>query len=193
MLSIRPTFSGIPYSQPLALPRIEPTTCLCALRQERGRLQIYFALESETVSMIVCGVRALSLDIGEKRIGIAISDSLQSIAQPLKLYRRGSWAQDIDEVKRLVREHDVSRIVCGLPKNLDGSIGKKAAEIVEFARKLEEKTSVPVDLWDERYSTDEAHRIFDMHAFKQKKRKPYIDMMAAQIILQGFLDAQKKG
>jgi putative holliday junction resolvase len=158
------------------------TLCLC-----------FFVLESATVSVIICGVRALSLDIGEKRIGIAISDSQQSIAQPLKLYKRGSLAQDIDEVKKLVREHEVSRIVCGLPKNLDGSIGKKAEEIVQFARKLEEKTSVPVDLWDERFSTDEAHRIFDMHAYKQKKRKPFIDMMAAQIILQGFLDAHKKG
>lgn len=152
-----------------------------------------FVLESTAVSMLICGVRALALDIGEKRIGIALSDSQQSIAQPLKLYKRGSLAQDIDEMKQLVREHDVSRIVCGLPKNLDGSIGKKAEEIVEFARKLEEKTSVPVDLWDERFSTDEAHRIFDMHEYKQKKRKPYIDMMAAQIILQGFLDAHKKG
>jgi len=143
--------------------------------------------------MIFSGVRALSLDVGEKRIGIAISDSQQSIAQPLKLYRRGSLAQDVDEVDRLVREHDVGRIVCGLPKNLDGSIGRKAGEIVEFARMLEERTSVPVDLWDERFSTDEAHRIFDMHAVKQRKRKPYIDMMAAQIILQGFLDARKKG
>ena len=153
----------------------------------------FFVLESAIVSMIVCDVRALALDIGEKRIGFAISDSQQSIAQPLTLYKRGSLAQDIDEVKRLVREHDVSRIVCGLPKNLDGSLGKKAEAIVEFARKLEEKTGVPVDLWDERFSTDEAHRIFDMHAYKQKKRKPFIDMMAAQIILQGFLDAQKTG
>ena len=152
-----------------------------------------FGLEPKMISVIICGVRALSLDIGGKRIGIAVSDSQQSIAQPLKLYRRGSLTQDIDEIKRLVEEHNVSRIVCGLPKNLDGSIGKKAAEIVEFARKLEEKTRVPVELWDERFSTDEAHRIFDMHAYKQKKRKPYIDMMAAQIILQGFLDAQKKG
>jgi len=158
----------------------------------RARRQL-FVLESGAVSMIICGVRALALDIGEKRIGIAISDSQQSIAQPLKLYKRGSLSQDIDEVKKLIREHEVSRIVCGLPKNLDGSIGKKAEEIVEFARKLEEKTSVPVDLWDERFSTDEAHRIFDMHEYKQKKRKPYIDMMAAQIILQGFLDAHKKG
>ncbi len=152
-----------------------------------------FALESATISMIICGVRALALDIGEKRIGIALSDSQQSIAQPLKLYKRGSLAQDIAEMQKLVREHDVSRIVCGLPKNLDGSIGKKAEEIVQFAKKLEERTNVPVDLWDERFSTDEAHRIFDMHEYKQKKRKPFIDMMAAQIILQGFLDAQKKG
>jgi len=85
-----------------------------------------FVLESAMAAMIICGVRALSLDIGQKRIGIAISDSQQSIAQPLKLYKRGSLAQDIDEVKRIVQEHDVSRIVCGLPKNLDGSIGKKA-------------------------------------------------------------------
>ncbi len=137
-------------------------------------------------------VRTLALDIGEKRIGTAISDSNATIAQPLTLYQRGSMAEDIEEVKRLAREHGVARIVCGLPKNLDGSLGKKAEAIVEFARKLEEKTNVHVELWDERFSTDEAHRIFDMHDYKHKKRKPYIDMMAAQIILQGFLDAHKE-
>jgi putative Holliday junction resolvase len=79
--------------------------------------------------VIICGVRALSLDIGEKRIGLAISDSRQSIAQPLKLYTRVSLAKDIEEVKRLVQEHGISTIVCGLPKNLDGSIGKKAEEL----------------------------------------------------------------
>lgn len=150
-------------------------------------------LESGIVSVIISDVRALSLDIGEKRIGLAISDSRQSIAQPLKLYTRVSPARDIEELKRLVEEYEVSTIVCGLPKNLDGSIGRKAEEIVAFAQKLEESVRVPVELWDERFSTDEAHRIFDMHAYKQKKRKPFIDMMAAQIILQGFLDARKKG
>ena len=150
-----------------------------------------FVLESAIPRVISCGVRTLSLDIGEKRIGIAVSDSQQSIAQPLKLYHRGSMAGDIEEVKKLVREHDVSRIVCGLPKNLDGSLGKRAEAIVAFAKKLEEKTNVPVELWDERFTTDEAHRIFDMHEYKHKKRKPYIDMMAAQLILQGFLDAHK--
>jgi putative Holliday junction resolvase len=138
-------------------------------------------------------VRALSLDIGEKRIGLAISDTRQSIAQPLKVYTRISPKRDIEEVKKLVEEHEVSTIVCGLPKNLDGSIGKKAEEIMAFAQKLEEAARVPVELWDERFSTDEAHRIFDMQEYTQKKRKAFIDMMAAQIILQGFLDAHKKG
>ena len=96
-------------------------------------------------------------------------------------------------MRNLVREHGVARIVCGLPRNLDGSIGTRAEAIIAFAKKLEEKIDVPVELWDERFSTDEAHRIFDMHEYKHKKRKPFIDMMAAQIILQGFLDAQKEG
>ena len=143
--------------------------------------------------MITCHVRALSLDIGEKRIGLAISDSRQSIAQPLKVYTRISPKRDIEEVKRLVKEHEVSTIVCGLPKNLDGSIGRKAEEIMAFAQKLEEAAQVHVELWDERFSTDEANRIFDMQEYTQKKRKAFIDMMAAQIILQGFLDAHKKG
>ena len=138
-------------------------------------------------------MRALSLDIGEKRIGLAISDTRQSIAQPLKVYTRISPKRDIEEVKKLVEEHEVSTIVCGLPKNLDGSIGKKAEEIMAFAQKLEEAARVPVELWDERFSTDEAHRILDMQEYTQKKRKAFIDMMAAQIILQGFLDAHKKG
>ena len=138
-------------------------------------------------------MRALSLDIGEKRIGLAISDSRQSIAQPLKVYMRISPKRDIEELKRLVIEHEVSTIVCGLPKNLDGSIGRKAEEIMAFAQKLEEAAQVHVELWDERFSTDEANRIFDMQEYTQKKRKAFIDMMAAQIILQGFLDAHKKG
>jgi len=106
---------------------------------------------------------------------------------------RISPKRDIEELKRLVIEHEVSTIVCGLPKNLDGSIGRKAEEIMAFAQKLEEAAQVHVELWDERFSTDEANRIFDMQEYTQKKRKAFIDMMAAQIILQGFLDAHKKG
>jgi putative Holliday junction resolvase len=135
--------------------------------------------------------RVLSLDVGQRRIGIALSDQSGTIAQALKVYSAtGSRARDIAEIKELVRQFEVSRVVVGLPKNLDGSIGPKAQEIMHFAEDIGRAAGVPVDLWDERFSTDEAHRIFDMASIKRKKRRGSIDMMAAQIILQGYLDAQ---
>ena len=138
--------------------------------------------------------RILSLDVGEKRIGVAVSDPSRTIAQGVKVYNTsGSRAKDVAEIKELVREFDAALVVIGLPKNLDGSLGPKAKEIMRFADSVRDTTGVPVDLWDERFSTDEAHRVFDMASVKRKKRRPFIDIMAAQIILQGYLDAQKKG
>jgi putative holliday junction resolvase len=135
--------------------------------------------------------RILSLDVGEKRIGIAVSDLGRTIAQGVKVYSTsGSRAKDVAAIKELVREFDASLVVVGLPKNLDGSLGPKAMEIMRFADSIRHATGVPVDFWDERFSTDEAHRIFDMAAVNRKKRRGSIDIMAAQIILQGYLDAQ---
>jgi len=135
--------------------------------------------------------RILSLDVGEKRIGIALSDPSGTIAQALKVYSAtGSRTKDIAEIGELVRQLDVSKLVVGLPKNLDGSIGPKAQAIIRFAEDIGRAANVPVDMWDERFSSDEAHRIFDMASIKRKKRRGSIDMMAAQIILQGYLDAQ---
>lgn len=138
-------------------------------------------------------MRTLCLDVGEKRIGVAVSDKGQSIAQPVKVYQRISIRKDVEEIGRLVREFEVSRLVCGLPRSLDGSVGRNAQKVVEFARRVEEEVGLTVEFWDERFSTDEAHRILDMQAYTHKKRKAFIDMVAAQIILQGFLDAHKKG
>ena len=135
--------------------------------------------------------RVLSLDVGEKRIGIALSDPSGTIAQGLRLYTTtGSRSRDIAAIGELVRELGVSRVVVGLPKNLDGSLGPRAQEMMRFAEILERQSGVPVDLWDERFTTDEAHRIFDMASVKRKKRRGSIDIMAAQIILQGYLDAK---
>jgi len=135
--------------------------------------------------------RVLSLDVGEKRIGIALSDPSGTIAQGLRLYTTtGSRTRDIAAIGELVRELGVSRVVVGLPKNLDGSLGPRAQEMMRFAEILERQSGVPVDLWDERFTTDEAHRIFDMASVKRKKRRGSIDIMAAQIILQGYLDAK---
>ena len=135
--------------------------------------------------------RVLSLDVGEKRIGIALSDPSGTIAQGLRLYTTtGSRTKDVAAIGELVRELGVCRVVVGLPKNLDGSLGPRAQEMVRFAEILKRESGVPVDLWDERFTTDEAHRVFDMASVKRKKRRGSIDVMAAQIILQGYLDAQ---
>lgn len=144
-----------------------------------------------TAMLISMMARVLSLDVGEKRIGIALSDPSGTIAQGLRLYTTtGSRTRDIAAIGELVRELGVSMVVVGLPKNLDGSLGPRAQEMMRFAEILKRESGVPVDLWDERFTTDEAHRVFDMASVKRKKRRGSIDVMAAQIILQGYLDAQ---
>lgn len=136
-------------------------------------------------------MRILGLDVGDRKIGIAVSDPTMSIAQALKLYRRASLAEDLKELKRVAQEHDVKEIVIGLPKDLSGDIGTRAKGVMAFAEEIEKHTLIPTILWDERFSTNEANRIFEMAQVSHKKRKPFIDMMASQIILQGYLDAQK--
>ena len=136
-------------------------------------------------------MRILAVDVGEKRIGTALSDAGGKIAQGSKLLvSSGSLAGNIAALAELAREFEVDRVVVGLPKNLDGTIGPKAQRIIALAEGVSKASGVPVDLWDERFSTAEAHRIFDMASVKRKKRKGAIDIMAAQIILQGYLDAQ---
>ncbi|HON86329.1 MAG TPA: Holliday junction resolvase RuvX [Syntrophorhabdaceae bacterium] len=136
-------------------------------------------------------MRILCLDVGDKKIGMSLSDPTMSIAQGLKVYRRVSLKEDIKELKKVMDEYDVSELVVGLPKDLNGSIGKRAQGVIDFVDAIKTKTSIPVVLWDERFSTNEAHRVFDMASVRHMKRKPLIDMMAAQIILQGYLDAKR--
>lgn len=137
-------------------------------------------------------MRILCLDVGDKNIGIAMSDSTLSIAQAYRLYKRNSVRKDIAELKHIIEDNDVQKIVIGLPKDLSGDIGKRAKMVMEFADEIKNFLNIPVVLWDERFSSNEAHRIFEMAQVSHKKRKPFIDMMASQIILQGYLDAQKK-
>ncbi|OPX98754.1 MAG: putative Holliday junction resolvase [Syntrophorhabdus sp. PtaU1.Bin002] len=136
-------------------------------------------------------MRVLGLDVGTKKIGVAMSDSTQSIAQGLKVYRRTCLKDDLEEVKRLAEEHTITEIVIGLPKDLSGTVGKKAQEVMAFAEQVERYTQIPIVLWDERFSTNEANRVFELAQVNHKKRKPFIDMIASQIILQGYLDARQ--
>ena len=136
-------------------------------------------------------MRTLGLDVGDKRIGFSLSDPTGTLAQALKVYARSTVKDDLEELGRLVRAHDVKEIVVGLPKDLSGAMGKRAQSVAAFAEQIERHTGVRVVLWDERFSTNEANRIFEMAEVSHKKRKPFIDMMASQIILQGYLDAPK--
>lgn len=135
-------------------------------------------------------MRILGLDVGDKKIGVSLSDPTLSIAQGLKLYRRNTLEDDLREFKMIVEEHDVGEIVIGLPKDLSGAIGKRAQAVMGLADRIRESVDIPVTLWDERFSTNEAHRVFDMAEVRHKKRKPYLDIIASQIILQGYLDAR---
>ena len=138
-------------------------------------------------------MRILCLDVGDRRIGVALSDPTHTLAQALKVHARTNLHNDLEAFRKIAVEHEVGTIVVGLPKDLSGAIGKRAQAVTEFAAELEKHTGIPVVLWDERFSTNEAGRIFEMAEVSHKKRKPFIDMMAAQIILQGYLDAQKTG
>ncbi|HPP07320.1 MAG TPA: Holliday junction resolvase RuvX [Syntrophorhabdaceae bacterium] len=136
-------------------------------------------------------MRILCLDVGEKRIGISLSDPTGSIAQGLFVLQRVSLKRDLEQLEKILKNYEIGELVVGLPKDLNGSIGKKAKDVLDFVDSLKRRINIPVTLWDERFTTNEAHRIFSMAGMAQKKRKPFIDIMSAQIILQGYLDAKK--
>ncbi len=130
----------------------------------------------------------LGLDIGEKRIGVAIADPEGLLAIPLTVIERVGEEADLETILALASEHGVRRIVVGLPRSLDGSIGKQAERVLSFSRALSHRTDIPVDTWDERLSTVAAERLLSDAGVKGDKRRARRDAMAAAIILQGYLD-----
>jgi putative holliday junction resolvase len=133
-------------------------------------------------------MRILGLDLGSKTIGVAISDELGITAQGLKTIRRSSREEDLREISAMVTQYDVNRIVVGLPKNMDGTLGKQAESVMNWIKILEERVSVPVATWDERLSTVGATRVLLEADISRQKRKKVIDKLAAVLILQGYLD-----
>ena len=132
----------------------------------------------------------LGLDVGEKRIGVALADGLLAI--PLTVIDRAGEGADLERVLALAEEHGVKRIVVGLPRSLDGSIGRQAERVLSFSSALSESTDVPVDTWDERLSTVSAERLLLDAGVKREKRRARRDAMAAAIILQSYLDRVSK-
>lgn len=136
-------------------------------------------------------MRVMGIDYGDARTGIAMSDLLCSIVGSTTVIHSRGREKTLQEIKRLVQENQVTQIVMGLPKNMDGSEGPRAELCREFAALVEEATGLKVDLWDERRTTVEAHNILSQHNYHGKKRKNTVDAVAASLILEGYLAFRK--
>lgn len=133
-------------------------------------------------------MRILGLDVGEKTIGVAVSDPLGLTAQGICTIRRKSLNVDIDEINKYVVEYGCELIVVGLPKNMNGTIGPSGEKVLKLSEKIREKINIKVDTWDERLTTVAAHRVMLEADLSREKRKKIVDKLAAMYILQGYLD-----
>lgn len=137
-------------------------------------------------------MRVMGIDYGDARTGVAISDLLCSIVGTTTVIHSRNIEKTLQEISRLVVENDVAEIAVGLPKNMDGTEGTRAALCRAFAASVEETTGKPVTLWDERRTTVEAHNILSEHNYHGKKRKNTVDAVAASLILEGYLAFRKR-
>lgn len=135
--------------------------------------------------------RYLGLDFGSKTVGVAISDPLLMSAQGLEIIKRereSKIRKTLARIDELISQYNVNEIVLGLPMNMDGSEGERCQKTREFGAKLESRTGLKVNYFDERLSSFEAHEILDECGIKSVNHKEYVDEVAAMVILQGFLD-----
>ena len=133
-------------------------------------------------------MRILAIDHGSKRIGIAVSDELQMIAQPLEFIPAEPFAGFMARLEELIRDKEVESILVGLPRNMDGSYGPAALKVQDFVAALKGALSVPIKTWDERLTSAQANRLLIQGNVRRGKRKEKVDAMAAAILLQSYLD-----
>jgi len=132
--------------------------------------------------------RVLGLDVGSRRIGIAVSDGLGITAQGLETLERKNKRHDFEHLRRVIREYEVKEIVVGLPLRMSGSEGTQSEKMRAFAEDLEKKFKLPVHLWDERLTSAEANRFLRETELSIEKRGKAVDRMAAVLILQGWME-----
>lgn len=136
-------------------------------------------------------MRILALDLGERRIGVAVSDPTGTVARPVGVVERRSRAEDFAAIARLVAEHGAERVVVGRPLTLRGEVGPQARWVEAYVQALAEALPVPVELWDERYTTVAAQEILETTRRPGKRRcRGDVDAVAAAVLLQGFLEAR---
>ncbi len=137
-------------------------------------------------------MRILGLDVGSKTIGVAVSDELSLIAQGVTTLKRKGKRLDIKELLRMIEELKVEKVVVGLPKNMNGSLGPSAKMVLSLIEELKKFVDLPIITWDERLSTVAAQKALLEADVSRKKRKQVIDKVAALLILQGYLDSQTR-
>jgi len=134
-------------------------------------------------------MRILAIDHGTTRMGIALNDELRIIAQPLEYLPAEPLAAFLDRLRQIVREKEVSLVLVGMPRNMDGSYGPAAEKVREFVAALKEALTVPIRTWDERLTSAQANRIMTQSGVRREKRRENVDSMSAAILLQSFLDS----
>jgi putative Holliday junction resolvase len=137
-------------------------------------------------------VRILALDVGEKRIGLAVSDPLGITAQGLGVLIRKDRQTDLDRLLEVAREWQVQQIVVGLPRHMDGRLGRAAPQILELVETLKESLGVEVVTWEERLTTVEAERVLLQADVSRRRRRQVVDQLAAVLILQNYLDFRQQ-
>ena len=136
-------------------------------------------------------MRIMGLDFGSKTVGVAVSDSLLLTAQGVEIIRRkeeNKLRQTLVRIEELIVEYEVQEIVLGLPRNMNATEGERVQLTMEFKEKLERRTGLPVHMWDERLTTVAADNAMMEAGIRRENRKEYVDMIAASLILQGYLD-----
>jgi putative Holliday junction resolvase len=137
-------------------------------------------------------MRIMGLDVGTRTIGMAISDELGLTAQGLKTLIRKSMEEDLKEISTVINQFEITKIVVGLPKNMNGTLGSQAEAVLKWVEILKDRIRVPVVTWDERLSTVGASRVLLEADLSRRKRKKVIDKLAAVLILQGYLDQNRR-
>lgn len=136
--------------------------------------------------------RLLGLDVGDRTIGVAVSDLLMITAQGVTTIKRTNLKNDINELKKIIEEYKVTKIVAGIPKMLDGSIGIQGEKVLEFLEKLKKHIDLPIELQDERFTTSMSEKMLIQADVKRKKRKEVIDKLAAVQILTTYMQRAKR-
>ena len=137
--------------------------------------------------------RLLGMDVGEKTIGLALSDLGHMIATPMETIRRGKFSADLEKLAAIITAQNVGGLIIGLPMNMDGSEGPRAQSVRQFARNLLKRFPLPIALWDERLSTMAVTRVLIDADASRARRAELVDKMAAAYILQGALDRMARG